>query len=399
MPAFTYTAANGTGKVVKGVSFEPDEGALEQHLEQDGMTLVRILNVEEKQARAGRFRRVNRTDLIELSYHLSVISAAGIPLISGLVDFAEQRATPRFRKMLEEIIKDVNNGMLFSEALARRPGAFGKIFINLTKAGETSGSLDVVMERYYKEMEWQSRIRAKLYQALVYPSFLLLALSGLVVLLLTFLLPRVMGVFPEGTLELPLPTKILVFCSDLIRNHWTALLFLVLLTPLAVKLVRMSARGRYLTDGLLMRLPLVGKVVLDISVARFISTFRTLFGSGVEIVKSLEIAGDSSGNSVINARAMGITEEIMGGSLLSHAFGKVNEFNSMIKNLINMSEKTGQTAMALERITDYFDTVIPRQVKRMLAVMEPAIIIAAGLVVGFVLVGTILPIFNLYSAI
>jgi type IV pilus assembly protein PilC len=399
MPAYTYTAASDTGKVIKGTSFEPDEGALEQHLEQEGMTLVRVVRVHDKPAGAGRFSRVRRNDLIELAYHISVMSAAGIPLITGLEDFAKQRATPRFRGMLEGIIKDVNNGMLLSEALARRPGAFGKIFINLTKAGETSGSLDVVMERYYKEMEWQGRIRAKLYQALVYPSFLLLALSGLVVLLLTFLLPRIMGVFPEGTLDLPLPTKILIFCSDLIRDHWTALLLLVVLMPLAVKLFRMTERGRYATDSLLMRLPLVGKVVLDISVARFISTFRTLFGSGVEIVRSLEIAGDSSGSSVINARAKGITREIMGGTLLSHAFGKVDEFNSMIKNLINMSEKTGQTAMALERITDYFDTVIPRQVKRMLAVMEPAIIIAAGLVVGFVLVGTILPIFNLYSAI
>ena len=174
---------------------------------------------------------------------------------------------------------------------------------------------------------------------------------------------------------------------------------LAVLVPVFIRIARISEKGRYCTDMALMKIPIVGSIVLDISVARFISTLRTLFGSGVEVVKALRISGASTGNSVIKRRSEMICDEVTNGSLLSESFNKVKEFNSMIQSMMSMCERTGQTTEGLERITGYFDTVIPRRVKKAISIMEPAIIGLAGLLVGFVLVGTLLPMFNLYSAL
>jgi type II secretory pathway component PulF len=220
----------------------------------------------------------------------------------------------------------------------------------------------------------------------------------LVVLLLTFLLPRVMGLLPADGENLPLPTKVLMISSQFLQVYWIELLVAVISIPIILKLVRMTIKGRYVTDLILHRLPLIGVIVLDIGVARFISTLRTLLVSGVEVVNSLKIAGNSTGDSVLIQRTEGIADSITKGSLLSEAFKQVKEFNSMVQSLISMSERTGQTTQALDRITDYFDTTIPRRVKRMISIMEPGVIALAGIIVGFVLVGTLLPIFNLYSS-
>ena len=399
MPVFTYTATDKSGTITKTSSVALDEANLEKQLGREGRLLVDVLKVQQKSVKAGSSTKIKSKELIEFAYHMSVMTRSGIPLIAGIEDFTSQRASPQLKNVLDDIVKEVNSGRLLSEALERHKKAFGSMFIDMVKAGEASGSLDVVMERLYKEMEWQSGIKAKLKQALVYPAVLLVALTGLVTLLLTFLLPKVMGLFPEGEMELPLPTKILMAASGFLRSYWLPFLVLAVLVPVFIRIARISEKGRYCTDMALMKIPIVGSIVLDISVARFISTLRTLFGSGVEVVKALRISGASTGNSVIKRRSEMICDEVMNGSLLSEAFNKVKEFNSMIQSMMSMCERTGQTTEGLERITGYFDTVIPRRVKKAISIMEPAIIGLAGLLVGFVLVGTLLPMFNLYSAL
>ncbi|MBU0754671.1 MAG: type II secretion system F family protein, partial [Planctomycetes bacterium] len=227
---------------------------------------------------------------------------------------------------------------------------------------------------------------------------LILALVGLVSLLLTFLLPKVLGMLPAGEASIPLPTKILLASSDFLQTHWIWMLGLLCSLPLVWKGIRVSQSGQYITDKFLMHFPIIGGVVLDVAVARFISILRTLLSSGVEVIQALEISGGASGNAVMRKRSATIIEDIRKGALLSEAFRRVKEFNSMIQSMISMSEKTGQITQVLERVSNYFDTTIPRKVKKMIAVMEPTIICMAGILVGFVLVGTLLPLFNLYAS-
>jgi len=399
MPVYTYSAADKSGRVKKTSSFASSEYALERKLDGEGQLLVDVLKVDKTTTRSGLNYKLKKTDLIEMAFHLSIMTTSGIPILKGLQDYQEQRAGYYLKKILKEVLEDVNSGLLLSEALEKHPNSFGNVFINLVRAGEASGSLDIVMERYYKNAEWESQTRSRLLQALAYPSFLIMALTGLVVLLLTFLLPKVMGFLSTENIELPLPTKILIFASEQLQSNWIILLGLAASIPIAIKFLRYSDRGKYLTDLGLMKLPVVGPIVKDVAVARFISTLQTLLTSGVELIKALEVAGSASGNQVIINRISAMIDSITRGSLLSQAFEKVKEFNSLILNLIQMSEKTGQTTFALERIVGYFDTVIPRKVKKLIGVMEPSITICAGLLVGFVLVGTLLPIFNLYSAL
>jgi len=399
MPTFLISAADRTGKVRKKRLTAPDERSLERKLEQSGEYLVSVLKEERKEtAPRGLSSRIGRDDRIDMAFQLSVMCASGVPLLTAIGDFAEKRASAPLRRVLNVVLRDMREGMLLSEALERHPKAFDRIFIHLVKAGEASGSLDLVMERSYKEMEWQSRIRGRLIQALVYPAFLLAAIAGLVVLLLTFLLPKVMDILPLAGGNLPLPTRILIGASNLITDQWIVLAAAAAALPLSIQVARLFERGRYITDFLLMKTPPIGGVVLDVAVGRFISTFRTLITSGVEVIQALNISGGASGNAVIAARTRGIVDRIVGGAMLSEAFGTVREFDSLIQSMISMSEKTGKTGEALERISQYYDTTIPRKVKRLISILEPGIIAAAGVIVGFVLVGTLLPLFNLYTA-
>ena len=398
MPVFTFSAADKRGRVSKAKAFATSEMILERDLDREGMMLVKVHGSVETKTPVGSRLRVSRNDLIEMAYHLSVLCASGVPLIKGLEDFKDQNASSNLKRILEKVLEDVNNGRLLSEALARHPRAFSAFFVSLVKAGEASGRLDQVMTRYYKEMEWQTSIRSHLMQALVYPAFLFLALTGLVVLLLTFLLPRVMALFPEGGVELPLPTKILVVASDTLSDHWMLFAGAAAAIPMTLGLLRATTWGRYALDLAVMRIPCIGGVVRDIAVARFISTFNVLLASSVEIMETLKIASPASGNAVIARRGREISDRILQGSLLSEAFVRVKEFGSLVQNLIAVGEQAGRITESLDRVNAYYDTQIPRKVKKALAVMEPTVILLAGLSVGFVLVGTLLPIFNLYSA-
>lgn len=399
MPVYTFSATNDLGEILKDTLSAPDEISLERKLDQQGQTLIKVIKAQEKKKKTVTSVKISKRDLTDLAYHLSILSASGISILDSLDDFKNNRSSKRLRPVLEDVINNINQGDMLSTALGKHQVTFGKIFISLVRAGEESGRLDVVMERFYKEMEWRDKIKGQVVQAVVYPSLLVLALTGLVVLLLTFLLPKVMGMYPEGEVVLPFCTQILISCSEFLQDFWPFLVIGLILIPICINILRWSEKGEFLTDNALMKIPIMGGVVRDVAIARFISTFRTLLGSGVEILNALKIGGEASGNCVIKRRALEIEEGVRAGSLLSEAFNKINEFNSMIKNLINMSEKSGQITTSLERITQYYDTTIPRKVKKSISIIEPLIIVTAGAVVSFVLIGTLLPLFNLYSSL
>jgi type IV pilus assembly protein PilC len=397
MPLYRYKSITEDGVVEKGEISAPDWAALKRHVEKDGRILVKASAREEGSRFSHRYGKIKVSDLTDLLIYLSITNSSGIPVTTALEDFIEQTRRASFKKVLKDILTNVQRGLKLSEAFAKYQGYFGTIFINVVKAGEETGSLDVVMDKLRSQLDWQTKIKSTIKQALVYPAFLILAVSGLVVLLLTFLLPRIMGIYSESDIELPMATQVLISVSDFMRGNWLPLLCGVLSVPAAVIITRRFKSGKIFTDRMLFKVPAIGRILSEISLARFTVVLKTMLSSGVEIVKSIDISGSSTGNTFIEKLSQETIEDVKNGKALSVAIEKFKEMNLLLPRMITIGEKTGRIGEALDCAYNYFDLSIPKKVNKMISMIEPSIIIVAGILVGFILLGALLPIYTMYS--
>lgn len=398
MPLYKIKTISSKGAVEQKQVSASDKEALKKMLEKDGKVLVTATEKDSK-TRDIRVRgKVKAADLTDLLTYLSITVSTGIPVTTGLEDFITQTRSPTFKAILENILEEVKRGKRLSEAFGQFQDYFGTIFVNVVKAGEETGALDVVMDKLKIQLEWQIKIRSTLKQAMVYPAFLITAICGLVVLLLTFLLPRIMGIYQESSLELPVPTKIIVAASEFLRGNWIVLLGFVVALAVTIAVIRKIDGTRKAMDKAMLGLPVLGPILSEISLARFTVIFKTMLYSGVEIVKSLEISGSSSGNRYIEGVTTSAIEQVKGGNSLSSALDELKNLGFILPRMIAIGEKSGKIVDALECAYKYFDQSIPKRVTRMISIVEPSVIMLAGVLVGFILVGALMPIYSMYSA-
>ncbi len=398
MPFYKCEIGEADGGTAVRVIEAEDTLALEKIVQAKGDVLVRILGEARSRIDSGS-GRVSRSEVVEMAYHLSVTTASGLSVVEALEDFAERRAGKAFSKILRAVVEDVRSGRLLSEAMRDYPAVFDPLLVTMVEAGEASGAMGEVMGRYASEMEWQQRVRGKVSHAFSYPAVLLVALSGLVVLLLTFLLPRILALMPEGEVSLPVPTRILMVLSSTLERYWPYLFGFLAAGAIGFKFASKRPSVALWLDRVKMSLPWFGKLARDAAAARFVSTFRTLLEAGVETTEAMQMAGRASGSILVQKHIDDAIDMVISGALLSEALGSVREFDPLVAGLINLGEQTGETVEALGRAVAYFNASLPRRVKRVVAVIEPAIIVIAGAVTAFVLLGAILPVFTLYASL
>lgn len=397
MPAYSVKTLSEEGLLEASVMNAASRKALEKALEKEGKILTGVRERKETKTAKPVSGKIKSADLTDFLIYLSITSSSGIPVTTALEDFIKRTRAGTLRQILSNILENVTKGMRLSDSIEEYKGFFGTIFVHVVKAGEETGSLDVVLDRYREQMEWQTKIKGSMRQALIYPCFLILAVTGLVILLITFLLPRIMGIYADSDIELPVITRILIASSDFLRGNWQPLVSVAVGVPLTITMVKRFKRGRILLDRMVFRIPVFGTIVADIVLARFTVIFKTLLSSGVEIVKAIEISGSSSGNSYIGMLAEKAIEDVRNGNKLSTAFVAFNEMNLLLPRMVSIGEKTGRIVDTMECAYNYFDKTIPNKVNRMISMLEPSIIIIAGLLVGFILLGALMPIYSMYS--
>lgn len=281
MPLYKVKSITRDGTIVDDEFNLPDKDALHKVLEKEGKIFVSAKESEKRTTDIKARGKAKVGDLTDLLTYLSITVSTGIPVTTGLEDFICQTRSPMFKAVLQSILDRVTRGERLSEAFGRYENYFGKIFINVIKAGEETGALDVVMDKLKIQLDWQTKIKSTFKQAMIYPAFLITAICGLVVLLLTFLLPRIMGIYQESSLELPLPTKIIVAASEFIRGNWVVLTAFVVALPVTFVIVRKFDKGRLAIDKFFLGLPVFGPILCEISLARFTVIFKTMMFSGV----------------------------------------------------------------------------------------------------------------------
>lgn len=410
MPKFAYRALNREGKQTFGVLQADSQALAINDVRSLGLFPTHVREAtradERKALRQGKgglnelyFGGVKTKELVVMTRQLSTLIDAGLPLLRCINVLIAQLKACKLRDILREISSDIQGGSTFAEALAKHPKQFDRLFVNMVRAGEVGGMLEVVLQRLAIFMERRQALKRRVRGALIYPIAVILIASGIVAFLLVRVVPVFAEIFEEFGGELPAPTQFLIAAGDFMMYRWWLLIVILCWSVIGLKLLMKSKTVKRVFDRVVLKVPLVGDLVTKVSVARFARTLGTLVTSGVPILQALKITRETIGNEVIQNAVDKVHDSVQDGGTIAAPLDESKAFPPMVVNMIDVGEETGALDSMLMKVADIYDAEVEAAVDAMLALLEPAIIIILGGIVGFIVVSLYLPIFMLGDAI
>jgi len=402
MAVFVYRAADQRGRRIDGVMEAPDARMVIERLQRDayfpmevtsqvqGRGLVRLAWPTLGQG------QVKARELAALTQQLAMLLEAGLPLDRALGIQEELATSPRIKSITGDVLRSVRGGVSFGDALAKHhPRPFSRLYINMVRAGEKGGVLEVTLKRLAEFLEDAQAFRDALVSALIYPSLLALVGSATVVFLMTFVIPRFADIFRDLGQAIPVPTQILLSASTWLQQLWWAVALGALAAALAGRVILSTASGRLRADRVLLRLPVLGELALNTEVARFTRILGTLLQSGVSMVGALTVVRDMMSNQLLAAAVARLGEGVKRGTGLTRPMIESKAFPPLAIHMVRVGEETGRLDDMLLKAAAAFESETRSQVKRLIALAEPSIILAVGLLVGFIVVAMLLAIFSI----
>lgn len=407
MPVYEYTALDRAGKNVVGIIDADSTVAARQKLRASGKYPVQVKETTAKarsESAAGvsmpsLFNRITPDDIHALTRQLATLLNAGIPLVGALDALMEQTTSPPLKKIIAQIKESVNEGNSLTVSLTKHPKLFSNIFINMVRAGEESGSLDVVLDRLAEFGEHQQALKGRFQAALVYPIFMAIIGSGVLFFLLSFVVPNLTRVFTEMKQVLPLPTTILIWFSDFMRSYWWAILIVIVAIILGIKEFIKRPKGRYIWDTLKLRLPVIGQINRKIALSRFGRTLGSLLQSGVPLITSLQIVRNIVNNVLIGDVIDEAMEDIQAGKSLNLALSRSIWFPPVFRQMVSVGEQSGDLEGMLHKVADAYERDVETRITGMTALIEPIMILFMAAIVGFIVISILLPIFEMNQMI
>jgi general secretion pathway protein F len=394
----------GTGKPVKGVRDAENAKALRSTLRKDGVLLTVATEGKAAEAKAKRniklfefLGRPSTSDVAVLTRQLATLVGAGIPLFESLNALIEQIENEQLKRALTQTREQVREGTSFAKALEAHPTVFPPLYINMVRAGEASGTLTQVLERLTQFMESQAKLKGKVTSALAYPILMAIIGTTLVSILMVAVVPNVTTIFASMDQALPWYTALLITTSDFMASYWWLLLSLL---GLSIYLFRRWVRtptGRMRWDIIVLKIPVFGKVVLMLSIARFARTLATLLSSGVALLTAMDIVSNVLGNAALEKVVMEAISSIREGQSIAEPLRRSGRFPPIVTHMIAIGEKSGQLESMLESVANAYDTEVENRVQILTSLMEPLIIVAMGSVVGFIAVSILMPLIQMSS--
>lgn len=401
MPTFRYKAYSASGSSVSGTVEADSERLAAQQLKAKGL-LPREIAEEGAVSGGGAFsfhRAVSAEDLSLFTRRLATLVASSIPLFEAMGSLCEQEENGPLRKALLRVKGRIAEGASLSRALSAEPEIFGESYVSMVAAGEAGGALDAVLERLADFLEEQEQVRSKVTSALAYPILMVLVGGGVMLFLLTVVIPRIVTIFEDSKAALPLITIILIKVSHFLQGYWwipTALV--VAAVPLYRKAMKRDDL-RLKRDALLLRLPLAGGMLQRLILSRFARVLGLLLASGVPIMRALEITGEVVVNRVYRSYLRGVMEDVAQGGSLSGSLKKSPLFPPLLVHLAGVGEKSGNLEEMLVKAGLAYEREFSARLTRLMGLMEPLLVLAMGLAVGVVVLAVLLPIFELNQLI
>ena len=395
MPSFKYVAKDAQGKTVGATLQASDRVSLVELLRKRGLVIISVEDVKAKSTKATGGAKVKMDDLVIFSRQLATMVDSGIPLVQALDVLSEQIEKPDFQAVVASLRDGVETGSSLSDALSRYPKIFSGLFVNMVRAGETSGMLDDILERLADYLEKSSALQRKVRSSFIYPSMVVSMAIIITGVLIFKVVPTFEGIFDALGAELPLLTRMLIGFSNFVRSGAIFVLGgLFLLGTVFSRSIR-TEKGEMRLHRAMLHLPIVGVLLRKVIVARFARTLSTLVKSGVSILSSLEIVAKTSGNKVIEAAVNQVRVSIREGENIAEPLTRSGIFPPMVTRMIGVGEQTGELEKMLSKIADFYEEQVDVAVSSLTSLIEPLVIVFLGVVVGGIVAAMFLPIFQI----
>ena len=397
MAVYAYRSIDSEGRRVNGRLEAANLIDLEQRLGRIGLDLLTADSAERRQNRffSGR---VSRQDIITFCFQMEQMTAAGVPLLDGLAELRDSVESAPFREVIGSLIEGIEGGKTLSQALAAEPTVFGEIFVSLVSAGERTCQLVEVLRRLSDTLKWQDELAAHAKKIVIYPAFVGSMVFGVIVMLLLFLVPEMAKFLKSMNQALPLQTRLLISASEFTVKYWWLVFGLPVLAVFAlIWLIRMSEQAAYTADKLKLAIPYVGPILRKIILTRFASTFALMYSSGITVLEAMQISETVAANRVISgglARAGALIREGQG---IGAAFDAVKLFPPLVLRMLRIGETTGALDNALLNVSYFYNREVKESIDRVQAMIEPAMVLVLGLVLGWVLLAVFGPLYDTIS--
>lgn len=398
MPVWSYSARTVGGDIRRDEIDLPSKDHVIAYLRKQKLIPVSVRE-KPKEISLTQRKRVKARDIVIFTRQFATMINAGLPLVQALDILARQTENQVLKKTVQDTLYDVEAGNTLADAMAEHPKIFSQLFVNMVAAGESGGILDTILLRLATFLEKNEALARKVKGAMIYPAVVLGVAVIAIAILLLFVIPTFAEVFSSFNQQLPLPTRIVIGLSELLQSYWWAMLGAIGAGIFLLRRWIGTASGRLKFDRLMLKLPVLGPLVRKAAIARFTRTLGTMLSSGVTILDGLEITARTAGNRVIHDAVMQSRAAIAGGKSIAEPLKETDVFPPMVTQMIHVGEETGDLDGMLSKIADFYDDEVDVAVENLLKVLEPALIVILGTIVGGMIVAMYLPIFGLVNVI
>lgn len=415
MPTFQYEAMDHSGKEVKDSIDAATQEEAQQLIRQKGFFVTKISERAAKKQKSGRaapkkaggrkrkksftIGKISAKQLCTFTRQLSTLQDAGLPLLRSLKILEGQCKPGILKNSLSEVVEDIESGSTLSEALAKHPKAFDKLYCNMVKAGEAGGALEAILQRLADFKEKAQTLKRRVKGAMVYPIVVITVACAIVGGIMYFIIPKFEAIFADFGVDLPVMTVFLIHASHfVIQKFWVVILVPILLW-IVLKLVRRNRTGAYILDRIKLMIPVGGQIVEKSTVARTMRTLGTLVQSGVPILEALSIVRETAGNAVFERAFTRIYDSIREGETIAQPLREARIVDDIVVNMIDVGEETGELDVMLMKISDNYDEEVEVLVESLVSLLEPIMIVVLGAIIGFIVIALFLPLIQLITSL
>jgi type IV pilus assembly protein PilC len=402
MAEFAYDAINAQGLLTSGVISAPDVSSAREQLQSRGLLPSSL----SEKAAAGEdsfgsmFKKIKPKSLQVFARQLATMIEAGVSVVAALVTLEEQTDDKYLKEVVSEVRGDVESGMIFSRALARHPRVFDRLFVSMVAAGESSGTLDIVLDRVATQIEAATKLKRRVKGAMVYPAVVISFATLVLIFMLMFIVPVFQKVFDELNGDLPTPTKIIIAMSNALRGYWFIIFPMAGLLIYTVRRLKRTPEGVRAWDRFKLRVPMkIGDVVQKVALARISRTLATLVSAGVDIITALDIAAGTAGNWVLETALQRTSQRVHDGVPISVPLAEDDIFPPMVGQMVKIGEETGELDKMLGKIADFYEDEVDASIASLTSIIEPLLMICVGAMVGTIVIAMYLPMFKLLTLI
>jgi type IV pilus assembly protein PilC len=411
MPTYKFEALNTSGQEVKDSVEATNEEEASQKIKAMGYFVTKLTasaaggKGKKKKGKQGKSRKtftiggVSQKGLCIFTRQFSTLQDAGLPVLRSLRILEKQMKPGVLKNSLIDVVEDVESGATLSEAMGKHPKCFDRLYVNMVKAGEAGGALEVILQRLAEFKEKAQSLKRKIIGAMVYPSVVIMVAVAILTFIMVMIIPKFKKIFDEFGLQLPQATKILIDVSDWMASYWYVIPLFPLSVYILLKLIRMTKAGNYALDRITLWIPIIGGLVEKTIVARTMRTLGTLVSSGVPILEALSIVKETSNNAVFERMFQRVLESIREGDTIADPLREARLVDDMVVNMIEVGEETGDLDTMLYKIADFYDEEVDTLVKSLISLLEPIMIVFLGLTIGAIVISLFLPLIKLLEGL